>query len=789
MVKRNQVILLFIFINLITHNVFAQILEEITVTATRRASSLQDLSASVTAFNEDTLNSLNINDANELSIYTPGLTINQGFSTTSPIFTLRGISNFGFTSNFSSSVAIYADEILLNNNVAHGVQMFDLKQVEVLKGPQGTLYGANTTGGAVNFIANKPQEEFSAKLDFTYAEYDEIDVQGYVNLPLSEKVKMRVSTQYRENDGYLKDLATGEDRQNFEQTSIRAQLLADVTNDVSILLRADYAENDGDASYGKQLGTIEPTGGVTGFDAVFLIPVGFTRCSDPAILQGRCVDFGGYSHDAESSDFYSGRYDVTDGFEKSESWGISSTIDWKIGGGTLRSLTHYREDERQYLEDSDAGPFDLVTSQFDSASDQVTQELRFSSDPNKRFRYILGGFYMNADVESFFPTFSFRTLPASLAALPLVDAFGIITGTPGTQIAPSVGTTGVAQGFFNLINQNTETIAVFADGNFDINDRLTFSGGIRYTSEKRKATSLYQDIGFPGLALDPNIPLSLNDVIGTGFFLDRTVSDKETFKEVTGRATLEYKFTEEILGYAGYSRSFKSGNINGLALGFGADDGLYLDSEFVDGIEIGVKSTLWDGKARFNAAGYYYKFKGQQLNSTLNQSAVLTNIETSDILGLEVELQLQLTDRLYLQSGLSAIDSEYGNLINNRGRDISGFKLARTPPYSIHALAQYDIPLKELGNLSLQMNINWRDELYTDPGTPDLTVVPPVTLLGARVEYRTLNDKYSIAVWGKNLLEEEYFNASIDFTDFSGSALRILAPPRTIGVSVSASFE
>ena len=162
---------------------------------------------------------------------------------------------------------------------------------------------------------------------------------------------------------------------------------------------------------------------------------------------------------------------------------------------------------------------------------------------------------------------------------------------------------------------------------------------------------------------------------------------------------------------------------------------------------------------------------------------MLTNIDTSEILGFEANLQLQATDRLYLQAGASIINAEYGNFINNRGRDLTGFEMARTPPWELNFLGEYVAPLQSGASLAFQADVAIRDEMYMDPGRPELSTIPSVTMLGANIAYTSPSERFRVALWGKNLLDEEVYFASIDLTDFSGSALRLLAPPSVMGIT------
>lgn len=750
-----QLVIVFLSSYLLVFPVSAQI-EEIIVTAQKREQNVQDVSISITAFTGETLQDLGVAQPRDLAQFTPGLTVNatsayEGDS----VFTIRGVGMNDTTSAQNPAVMIYLDEIALPSHVMLGFQVFDVDRIEVLKGPQGTLYGRNTTGGAIKVVPRKPTKEFELQARFDYAEYDRTDFELGVGGALSDTLSARVATNINLQQKGWQTLHTipevpfgpGVDSDNGEvdRKAFRGSLLFEPAENFDILVTGDYSKDKSEVMAFKHAGNLMADG--SGFCSYATEGIrNEVECASFAQIRDRT---GGTPLTPEVEIIQDRNPDVrtvlaefSSGNEvDAESWGISATANWDFGRFTATSITGYREFDR--FQPLDQGGSPALIHEIRNWEDitSFTQEIRLASDDSwGPVSWIVGGYYSN-DENNFFSDTDFRD-HASFS------------------------------GFFESgSTQETEGISGFAQVDWRLHDQLNLSLGVRYTDEDREFT-------FHGM------------ITGSGPVpLPEFTHPKLNTEEVGGRVALEFTPNDNLLLYASFNRGFKSGGFPA-AIAFSRNQLLPFVSEELLAYEAGFKSSLVDGNVQFNAAGYYYDWNDMQARAALDridpvsgQNVRVITLGTAgdvEIYGVEAEVTWQLTPELLVYTGLNLMDSEIQN------GDYEGQNPAHAPDFTINGLVSYTASQAISGFRPFaQFDYSYTDSnqfiLPNHPGA----VQNSYTLLNARIGIRSDDGRWELAGWGRNLSDKEYFSEI--FGPASGFLPGRLhyGPPRIFGVSLS----
>ena len=746
-------------VTLFSAPVSAQI-EEIIVTAQKREQNVQDVSISITAFTGDTLRALGVAQPRDLAQFTPGLTVNATSSYEGDsVFTIRGVGMNDVTSKQNPAVMIYLDEIALPSHVMLGFQVFDVDRVEVLKGPQGTLYGRNTTGGAIKVVPRKPTDEFDLQARFDYAKYDRTEFELGIGGPLSDTLSARVATNINvSQDGWQTLVAipevpfgpgVGPDNGEIDRKAFRGSLLFEPTENFDILVTGDYSKDESEVLGFKHAGNLFADGS-PGFCSFGNPEIGVrndVECASFAQIRDRT---GGMALTPEIEVIQDPNPDVrtilaefSSGNEiDAESWGISATVNLDLGRFTATSITGYREFDR--FQPLDQGGSPALIHEIRNWEDitSFTQEIRLASDDSwGPIDWIIGGFYSNDD-NDFFSDTDFRD-HAGFSAF-----------------------------FESGSTQETEGISGFAQVDWRMTQQIKLSLGTRYTDEDREFTFGGQVSGVGGPP--PVVEYS---------------PEKLNIEEVGVRAALEFTPNDNLLLYASFNRGFKSGGYPA-SIAFAVTALLPFESEELLAYEAGFKSTLLDGNVQFNAAGYYYDWNDMQARTaadvinpvTMEEVRVilLSNAGDAEIYGVEAEFTWQPTPELLVYTGINAMDAEIktGNL--------DGETPTHAPDFTINGLVSYTAS-QGIGGFRpfAQFDYSYTDDsqfiLPNHPGA----VQNSYTLLNARIGIRSDNGRWELAGWGRNLSDKTYLSEV--FGPQSGFLPGRLhyGPPRIFGVSLS----
>ncbi len=571
----------------------AQVLEEVTVTAQKREQSLQDVGISVTAFSGEQLENLGAWHTVDLVEQVPGLQV-SAFTSAFTVFNLRGVSQNNFQDNLEAPVAVYVDGAYVATMNAVNARMFDMRRVEVLRGPQGTLFGRNTTGGLLHFITRGAEEtEFNGYMEATLGEYNQTAIEGAVGGALGDKLRGRIAGFWEQYDGYVQSVTPGiRDSHGANGYTLRGSLQSDFSEDVVGDLRVTY-DKDSDV----------PTGGyhveLAGFDPVtgFGIPTGISL-TEKARQHASTLE---------------GRYDR-------ETWNINGTITWSLNDDTeFVSITNYLGMDKSYLEDG-AGGFGYFPVVFDNDFHQASEELRLSGQTD-RVRWQAGAYFLDMQW----------------------DMYQNLSGA----IIHGGGSDGQSTETYSVLDSSNWS--VFGQIEFDIAPEWLLIAGLRYSYDDKslEMQRYYSDVssGIPSTLLFDIANVPINDI------------DSISYGDVPARLALNWTPTENTLIYASVNRGIKGGNWSIDPLGQVADSNLKHDEEVLIAYELGFKTTFFDGLARLNSAIYYYDYDDYQTFSFTALTPQVANSDATSK-GGEIEFAISPTVGWDFQLGAAFIDSE-----------------------------------------------------------------------------------------------------------------------------------
>lgn len=739
-------------------------LEEIVVMARKRQEDLQEVPIATTALTASQLAASGVTRSDQLQSLTPNLNISGGFETI-PKVTLRGIGTNDFIQNLNPAVGTYVDEVYMGLATGQLLQLYDVARVEVLRGPQGTLYGKNTTGGAVNIFSAKPEYgETSGALSASYGNYDYFSADGHLNLPIGDRVAMRISFASRDRDGYFDNRFNGEKDRFQNVWHARFQLAAEPVDGVDFLLKLYAGKTDVDALHRNPVGVLDPA-----------VPGRY-------LVGG--VDVAGFSAPLRA---HTGVQDAPT-FDNVDEYGGSLTANVDLGPDVqLTSITAYHDVKREAQDDADGGPFALIRNFYGNESNFLSQELRLSGDIGG-IEWIVGGHYYRErhDVYDDFNFFECTldnscTIRANGPGYPPGNRFpgGALTGVP---IASNVD--------LRYIQKNV-SYAGFAEAKFPLTDNLALTTGLRYTSENRKISSrsITSLIARPAVA-SPFFP---------GYA--RFEGDR-TWDNLSGRVILEYKPSSDAMLYASYSTGFRSGNWNGVAFGRIESIENPVNPEKLTSYEVGAKTEWLDNRLRLNLSGFYSTYDDLQVSIFVNATSILANAANAEIYGAEAELTAVPVEGLQARVALGYLHGKYKSFCDGGtapvdpgvpfrpgcGNDLSGNRLVNAPRYTATASLDYE---RELGSdwaWSIGGDIRFQSKTYFTAYNLEHLAQGSYAIANFRTRFVNKADDYDISLWITNAFDREYAVDGNQIRAPFGMDLVAFGAPRMYGVTVAGRF-
>ena len=720
-------------------------LEEVVVTAARRAESAQDVAVALTALSSQSLEDANVVDISDIGFLAPNVQLQPvstfpGFAT----FTMRGIGT-GANSirTLDPTVNVMIDGMVVATQIAGQLDAFDYETVEVLRGPQGIFFGRNSIAGAIQMRTGKPSEEFGGRVKVGVGSQSLVQLEGVVEGSMSNTLRGKLAVQYRSFDGYFEDNnggtfipapnnpsgtepGTATQKQN-EQDSIfiKPTITWQPSDRFDLTLYGQYFEDDGGS--GSTQAYVEPSAAPSTMFRLY----GYTPPTDQFEV----------NHDLV-------------GKSDTEIEQLVVEANWSVGNGVLTSVTGCRDLTFSSSSDIDGTPFLLIHfPDNEEEASQFSQEIRYAADISDRLDFIIGGFYLDAEQ-------------------------GVIERREFSGL-----TAGRDHFDFNYIQsvwtQDVKSTALFGNIRWGFTDTLTLNAGIRYSREEK----------------DLNITL-LTPCSGPGFSgcsTDKTDLGEE-WSNTSPRVALEYRPNDDLMFWGSWTRGFRSGNYNARAPSIAAVGPA--DPEQADQIEIGMKGDFADGRLRANITGFFTVYDEIQRTTNGedalgNPLQLLRNAAEAEIPGIEAELTWLPTDRLMLMAGIGWIDPEFKEFTGlNLGAatDQENEALAkelefeRVPDFEYTLTGEYRVPMTDSGDLIFRGQYAWRDGFYTDVTNNELRTIEDYGILDASVRFE--NEKWRVSLWGRNLTEENYadiISAAFNYQRFGGQA-------RTYGVEVGYRF-
>ncbi len=795
------------------------IIEDIVVTATKRSESMRDVPISMSAMGAEQINQTGVRDLKSIAEYIPNLQISQSNDFRSTV-TIRGVGAQSRNIGFDARVGVYVDGVYMGQSPSLNQELLDLERVEVLRGPQGTLFGKNTVAGAINLVSKKPSEEFSGQVSADFGNLNYREFKGMVNIPISDKVFTKFTIAKADRDGYVLNSFTGNKLMEVDTVAYRAQLRMQANDQFEINASFDGLNSDALILVGEPL-----------TDTFGLIPVPFAP-------EERVVFFGKDPDDKRN--VYGGHLD------------LNYELD---NGHILKSITGYRDTYAIYTNQTDYSPLDIVSIEFEDTYKQFTEELQLISPDDQKLTYMLGLYYYDQDattrrdafigedlLDGFFSVFG---VPVTVPGIP-GDFRDIVRQTLGFGVPGASLTT-------NFGEVSTKSYAGYLNGAFEVTEKFKIGFGLRYSVED-KDVSWILDGRASGRPLEipapfVNLPGTDGNPIGTILNAD-SVGDVAVFSPATAAQlapfislnalafdigitgddptnpsplvndrrdtflapsiNLMYAVNDDINVYAKYSSGYKSGGFN---LDFinstelAANVGLEFDKETVDSYEIGFKGSFNDNKIKLNMAAFLSDYDDYQVNQFVDLGGGRTSIRITNAAkvrtkGIEAEATWHATESLTFNGSLGILDAVFDSFPGGGagGSDVSGNRLPNATTSNASFSAQYYHDIEAIdATMLLRFDLTYRSGFFTTENNdtsaplraiPGATVpfdyIESITMINARVGLISNSDGWEVYLWGKNLTDQRKYVD--DLRDFFSTISRFPNLPRTYGIEAVFNF-
>ncbi len=800
-------------------------LEEVIVTAEKRATSVQDTPIAVTAFTGEELDRALISKPLDMQFSVPNMLMSKGNFTTASI-SIRGIGNQAIGAQSDSGTGVHFNGVYLNNGRIFETEFFDAERVEVLRGPQGTLYGRNTTAGVVNLITNKPTDEFGGDFQAEVGDYSHIKVKGAINLPITENLAQRFAVFYHERDGFVDNGFNGDEIDDRKMYSIRSATRW--TGDkVDATLTVNYFEEDDHRMRGSNTRCLRDDEGILG-----CLPTGLAdeRTNGAATVTALILDQiagpalgitfpeDSFANSAITADPREQFLDFTPQYEVED---VMASLDvvFDLGDYQLASLTgfHYSDlDARNDYDfavasepwevevDLDRGPDGTITTDRLYSSDRSTtqpkqwsQELRLTSNYEGDWNFLLGGFYL--EYES--------------------DVHYLIYSSALTVTADVLGLDPALYAFDNETDDyQLETWALFGELYWQATDDIRVTLGMRYTEEEKSSKNRVVYLGF------------LDDPFGE----DRGFTEfGGSWEEPTGKLNVSWDVNDDVLVYATVASSYKSGGFNPISSEsdlldpeLGGDPSLAeFDPEYITSFEVGAKSQLFDKTLQANVTYFYYDYEDLQIAKITNQIALNENFNAS-IQGFEGEFIFLPTEALRLTANIAWLDTEMDggesvdpaninllgtteNIVTGPNANIyvgpgcpggtptcdglptqlDGNQLPNSPEWSVNLGAALFFPIDNGMLLVAATNYYWQDEFYTRVFNAPNDKLDEWEVWNATLTLYSANQDWFAELWGRNLNDDDHVTGQyLSDQNVGLGTNQFLLEPRTYGLTVGYTF-
>ncbi len=714
-------------------------LEEIVVTARKREEGLQNTPISITAVSSEGLEKRQIISMDQVSNITPNLTINtssafSGSSQTPAVF-LRGIGQTDFTLNTDPGVGIYVDGVYISRSVGALLDLVDVERVEILRGPQGTLFGRNTIGGSISITSNRPADDLSGNAKVTIGSDNWLILSGNISLPISDNLKAKVTIQNQDRDGYVTRTADGVKLGDDNSTSFRGALLWTPTEKLSFYFVGDYTtarENGAPLS----LTEVNEAAPFAAIHNIFVAPGLVPSMGNGAFYNAQYVT--GNLYETAGTEPVFSDLDV---------WGLMLTAEYQGDMFDVKTITSYRNLDSKFSRDGDGSPLRINATANIFTYDQFSQEVQFLGRAlDDRMNWILGLYYFEESGND----------------NNTVD-FGYVSFRSGGAV-------------------KNKSYAGFFQTSYDVTDKLSVTGGLRYTDETKKFNPvtfiLEQRVPLPV----PPFPPFLN--FSNGQLLVPEGQVETGVGKWTPMINLAYQWTEGLMTYATFSQGFKSGGFTQRIFPALAAVPSF-NPETVNVYEAGFKYSGLEGRMRLNGSAYYTDYTNLQVTVQIGVAPTTQNAAEAEIKGFELEMQLIPVERMQLDLGIGYIDAKYTALDNQVVGISLDSKLPGTSEWTLNGALSYVLDMGNSGTITPRLDWSYRSEFFFDAN--NTMNEDGYHLLNASMMY-DYDDSWRITFFVKNLTNKTYLTHGESILNPAGFALVTPSRKREWGLTLSTRF-
>jgi len=703
--------------------------EVIEVYAQKRAQDISEVSVAVTAIGGEAIDYWQLKDTTQLSSLVPNVKItNNAGEGTPPAFNIRGVGMIDYNTSTISPIAVYSDGVVSGSANNLSISLFDVEQVEVLRGPQGTLFGRNTTGGAILLRSKVPTDSFEGYVSASVAQFNTQSYNAALNVPVSESTNVRVALNQENYNYSVNNLHPGAPDGGLKQTNFRVIAVTEL-DELTITTKIHSENWSGKPKPIASLGINK----VDGSGLCSPAQAGSPACSD---------NFGGQV----GNEFWDVRADTADRRQDTDSWGASVNLSWQLSPSiTVNSLSAYNDLQRFHSWDSD-GAMNLIEGSMDTDNTVVSQELNIAVQNDNSY-WISGLFYINEKINQKNDIDLFR------------DFRGLALGA--------------GQFFYDNQLQNT-AIAAYSQFDYQLAERFTLTAGLRYTDE----TTDYHALA--DLDTEAGVIPALWDI-----------TDKISDDELSWKLALTHEFSQSNSVYYSYSRGYKSGGYNAgyTTSREQALDSEYAP-EKLNAYEIGSKLLFWQKDASLNLAAFYYDYQDQQVFVNRTTSVVpyhvLKNAGDSTIYGLEAELFVTPTDNMQLNLNVGYLPEANIGSFTDGEIVVADNRLPFSSKWNVSGFYLYENELFGR-SITAQLGFDYQSDFYFDQNENPYTEQTSFIVFNGRVSYQ-ISEPLSIMLWGKNLTNTEYSELRFDSIAALGAITELKAQARQLGVELTYNF-
>ena len=745
-------------------------IEEVVVTARFRREVVQDVPVAITAIGAKEIEAAGASTMAQFQQLAPSMQV-FSFNARNTNINIRGLgSNVAVTNDgLDNGVGVYVDGVYYGRVGASQFDLVDLDRVEVLRGPQGTLFGKNTTAGAINISSLAPRFERGGTAEVSVGDYGYTQVRGSVTGPIiGDVLAGRLSISNTDRGGFSHNVRTGEDVHDYENFNIRGQLLFTPTETLKVRLIADYNKQQ------QQCCVSLPIAALTTYDNGAPIPNN--------VLQR----LGRLGYTPLPFDPFARQTDADSEFHANmNAWGLSGQVDWDLGGVALTGITAYREWNWYPSNDIDTFgvPVFLQANQ-QNFQHQFSQEIRLASTGERKVDWVVGGY-----------VFSQANEGVGLALYGEAAPLWFLN----PAVVPETTSTAALSGFGanSRSTPHTRSYAAFGQATWHATDRLALTGGLRYSHEKKWGEFTQTPFG-PSLAGLPPATAAAAQAIRNNFAAPIAISARLSDDALSGTANIAYDFTDNILGYATYSRGSKSGGLNLVALPAGVSP--VVNPEKVDHYELGLKNQFFDRKLTLNLAAFWTEVGDYQTSIVDTDTSAgfrlyIANIEKVRSRGFEAEASFRAAEGVTIGASGAYVDATYLSYKNgacpperlNQGRicDLSGQPLAGSPRFTGSLSLDVVRPVGELEAYG-RADYSYRTRFFTAVNNSRFSQVDGYGIANLRLGVRRPDGLWDVSVWARNLFDEDYFQTrSVADT---GLVSGLVGDPRTLGATLRTKF-